>query len=55
MKNISSLGIRIFEINSLAYYKAELKGITSDIELDGLIPKYSRNIKFDKSPALKFL
>ena len=48
LKNVSTLHLKIFEINSLNYYKKNCAPFKSDVNLDGFITSYEKEFKFDK-------
>ena len=52
IKNISSLTINIFEINSQNYYRKHHKDITLDIDLEGLIPAKSNTINYNDNSII---
>ncbi|MEM0926161.1 MAG: hypothetical protein AAGJ83_09010, partial [Planctomycetota bacterium] len=52
VKNIEQLVVRVYEMNSLAYYRANEKLLDTDVELDGLIATYEQTLPFDR-PAIE--
>jgi len=50
VKNVSTLIIRIFEINTWNYYRKHQQEVDSDIELDGLVPGEELVRTCDESP-----
>ena len=53
LKNVPTLHIKIFEINSLNYYKKNWAPFKSDVNLDGFITSYEKEFKFDKISSHK--
>ncbi len=52
IKNIDELVIRIYEINTMSYYRDHDQSVDTDIDLDGLIPTHERTLKFNQ-PAVR--
>ncbi len=52
VKNIDDLVVRIYEINTLSYYRSHNKPLDTDIDLDGLRATHERNLKFNQ-PAVQ--
>ena len=52
VKNIDDLVVRIYEINTLSYYRSNSKPLDTDIDLDGLRATHERNLKFNQ-PAVQ--
>lgn len=50
IKNVPTLMVKIFEINTGSYYREHKKEIDTDINLDGLVPNEELTIKFTDSP-----
>lgn len=50
IKNVPSLLVRIFEINTASYYREHKKEVDTDIPLDGLVPNEELTVKFSDSP-----
>lgn len=44
LKNIPSLQIDIYEINTYNYCKSEQRNFDEDIDLEGLVPNWSNNV-----------
>jgi hypothetical protein len=42
LKNISKLAVKIFEVNTQSYYRKNKAQFKEDIDLDGLIPNFSK-------------
>lgn len=55
MKNITTLTIKIFEINVENYYKKNNKEIDNQLNLEGLIASEEIQLKYSQPPALKHL
>ncbi|MCC9603935.1 hypothetical protein LOC67_25565 [Stieleria sp. JC731] len=53
VKNIDKLVVRIYEINSLAYYRNHSSTLDTDIDLDGLVPTHERTIEFDRPSIVR--
>lgn len=49
VKNVSKLIVKLFEINTLRYYRDNLQEIPSDISLDGLVP--SEELQYEYNEA----
>lgn len=47
LKNVPTVYVKIFEFHSENYYRAKLKPITSNINLEGLLPAYEKTFNFD--------
>ena len=55
LKNVPKMHIKIFEFNSLNYYKKNCVPFKTDVNLDGLIASYENDIDFDNvSTQIKF-
>ncbi|WP_146518142.1 hypothetical protein [Stieleria varia] len=52
IKNIDELVIRIYEINTLAYYRSNDKALNTDIDLDGLVATHQQTLKYTQ-PAVQ--
>lgn len=46
VKNVPRLSIRVYEVNTLAYYTAQGKEVPTDIALDGLLPSVAYTYDF---------
>ncbi|MBK8156620.1 MAG: hypothetical protein IPK55_11785 [Streptococcus sp.] len=55
MKNVPKVYIKIFEFHSENYYRAKLKSVTSNIDLEGLLPAWEKTFSFEKSKQVKFI
>lgn len=51
IKNAPKLILRIYEINTLAYYLAQHKQLNTDVNLDGLVANTERPLTFDDAAA----
>lgn len=49
-KNIETLIIKVFEINTQNYYRSQLTEVETDISLDGLVPNFERVVNYDEPP-----
>lgn len=55
LKNVPKMHIKIFEFNSLNYYKKNCVPFKTDVNLDGFIASYEKDLEFNKvSMHLKF-
>ncbi|MGB7346298.1 MAG: hypothetical protein WBD20_18920 [Pirellulaceae bacterium] len=52
VKNIDELVVRIYEINSDAYYRSNSKPLNTDIDLDGLVASSEKKITYNQ-PAVQ--
>ncbi|MEM7457266.1 MAG: hypothetical protein AAF456_23185, partial [Planctomycetota bacterium] len=52
-KNIESLIVKVFEINTNNFYRREMREIDTDINLDGLVPNQEMRFEYDDAPALR--
>ncbi|MFK8113209.1 MAG: hypothetical protein AB8B91_13455 [Rubripirellula sp.] len=52
LKGVKDLVVRIYEINTLSYYRTHDKAVDTDIDLDGLIATHERKIEFHQ-PAVQ--
>ncbi|WP_145421790.1 hypothetical protein [Planctomycetes bacterium K23_9] len=52
VKNIDELVLRIYQINTDAYYRSSSKPINTDIDLDGLVASSEQTLRFDQ-PAIE--
>ena len=50
VKNIPKLQVKLFEVNTDAYFRKDLKPFASDINLDGLEAKDTRNMDYSTLP-----
>ena len=50
VKNIDSLIVRVFEINTHNYYREHLREVNTDINLDGLVANDDETVEYDESP-----
>jgi hypothetical protein len=55
IKNINTLIVKIFEINTLNYYSSFYKEPDTSINLDGLSPTHEKIITYDAPPFLRSL
>ena len=53
LKNVDNLIVKVFEINTANYYRKHGKEIDTDITLDGLVPNFEENFKYDQPPAIR--
>jgi len=52
LKRVSTLVVKVFEVNALAYFLAHGRSVASDVDLDGLVANDERLIELD-APALR--
>ncbi|MCP4107944.1 MAG: hypothetical protein GY749_20765 [Desulfobacteraceae bacterium] len=50
VKNIKTLIVKIFELNTFNYYQTNLKEVDTAVSLDGLVATYEKVIKYDDPP-----
>lgn len=50
IKNVKTLIVKIFEINSLNYYRTQGREVNTDINLDGLVPNFERTVSYREPP-----
>ena len=54
LKNIPTLFIKIFEINTENYYRKNMSAFNTDVNLDGLIASLERSFDYKQAPANLF-
>ncbi len=52
IKNVASLTVKVFEINTLNYYTAHQRQVQTDIDLDGLVANREKSHAYDE-PSLR--
>ncbi len=52
VKNVSTLIVKVFEINTSNYYRNQKREVNTDIGLDGLVPNQELTFSYDE-PALR--
>ncbi len=52
-KNVPTLIVKIFEINTFNYYRNRKREIDTDINLDGLVPNSEKTYRYDDEPVLR--
>lgn len=50
IKNIPTLLVKVYEINTLNYYRQNSTEVNTDINLDGLVPNEEQTYNFNESP-----
>lgn len=55
IKNVPTLYIKVFEINTENYYRKDLSLFKTDINLDGLVASIEKTMEFKQSPQIKFI
>jgi hypothetical protein len=53
VKNVETLVIRVYKINTEAYYRTRDKQIDTDIDLDALVPTVERQIKYSQNAVIR--
>ena len=51
VKNVPSLLVKVFKINTYNYYTTFQREISTDIQLDGLVPNWEQTFEIDTPPA----
>ncbi len=54
LKNVKSLVVRVFELNTINYYRDKLQPITDDLDLDGLVATEEKTYTFDQPPTRRW-
>jgi hypothetical protein len=55
VKNVGTLIIKVFELNTKSFYRAELKEVDTDINLDGLVANYEQTQSLNDPPLKRTL
>ena len=55
IKNVPTLYIKVFEINTENYYRKDLSLFKTDINLDGLVASIEKTMEFKQNPQIKFI
>jgi hypothetical protein len=55
VKNVETLLVKIFELNTLNYYRDQVREVNTDVNLDGLVPNFERTLKYAEPPQRKVL
>ncbi len=50
VKNVQTLIVKVFEINTQNYYRTQGREIDTDINLDGLVANFEETFTYDESP-----
>src|SRR5207248_1724684 len=50
VKNVPTLLVKVFELNTTTYYRTQLKEVDTDVNLDGLVPNAERSHTYADSP-----
>ncbi len=53
IKNVPELVVRMYQINTPAYYRHHSKLVNTDIDLDGLIATHEQKIKFNQPAVIR--
>jgi hypothetical protein len=51
VKNVPTLIVKVFEINTAGYYRENQREIDTDINLDGLVANSEQTFKYNEAPA----
>jgi len=54
LKNVPTLFIKVFEINTENYYRKNMAPFKTDVNLDGLIATIEKTIDYKQAPHIKF-
>jgi len=55
VKNVPSVLVKVFEINTRSVYMSSKREIATDINLDGLVPNTLEEVKIDSPPIQREL
>jgi hypothetical protein len=50
VKNVSTLIVKVFEINTANFYRENLREVNTDINLDGLVPNWESTYEYPEPP-----
>ncbi len=50
VKNVDTLIVKVFEINTENYYRRQLRQVNTDIDLDGLVPNFEETFTYQEPP-----
>ncbi len=53
LKNVKTLIVKVFEINTQNYYRKHNSEIDTNINLDGLVPNFEQTFTYQEPPALR--
>ncbi len=53
LKNVSTLIVKVFEINTQNYYRKYNSEIDTNLNLDGLVPNFEQTFTYQEPPALR--
>lgn len=53
VKNVQTLIVKVFEVNTLNYYLKYGKEVSTDLDLDGLVTNHEKTIKYEDAPQLR--
>lgn len=53
VKNVGTLIVKVFEINTTSYYRQKLTDVGPDIDLDGLVPNFEQTHEVKEPPLLR--
>ena len=51
VKNVETLIVKVFEVNTLNYYLEHGEEVSTDLKLDGLVANHERTVKYDDPPV----
>jgi len=55
VKNVETLIVKVFEVNTLNYYREHGDEISTDLKLDGLVANHERTVKYDDPPVRRIV
>ncbi len=55
IKNVTTLIVKVFEINTQNFYRTQQRPVDTDINLDGLVPNEERTFTYEDLPLRSFL
>ncbi|NIP96967.1 MAG: hypothetical protein GWO24_27455, partial [Akkermansiaceae bacterium] len=50
VKNVQTLIVKVFEVNTLNYYLEKGREVSTDLDLDGLVTNHERTIEYKDPP-----
>lgn len=51
VKNVPTLLVKIYEINTLNYYRQQQREVNTDVNLDGLVANAERTVQYEEPPV----
>lgn len=55
LKNVPKLMVKVFEINTVNFYRKQSREVSTDIDLDGLVANTGEVLEYDRAPQLRTL